>query len=192
MQLADRVPAVNRWALRPGDGTLANEAGSEDVMAKPMTHTPRTERREARRVVAEAQRAEKEARKLAKMLSLEARANFEAKTAGAHRGLLAARSDLRVRPRRAKRMARKATAQLERASIVATESGDIRRRALAEADAKKRAKTIKRRLAQAKQANKMAKFVALHTVVASVATPTDDELAKKRVKQVRRSASKAF
>jgi hypothetical protein len=89
-------------------------------------------------------------------------------------------------------MARKAAAQLERASIVATASGDIRRRALAEADAKKRAKTIKRRLAQAKQANKMAKFVALHTVVASVATPTDDELAKKRVKRMRRSASKAF
>lgn len=159
-------------------------------MAKTKTRTPRTERREARKAVAEARRADKEARKLAKTLSLEARAKFQAKTAGPHDEIRAARNDVRVRPARAKRTARKAAAQLERASIVATASGDARRRALAQSDAKKRAKTIKQRNAQAKQANKMAKFVALRTVMASVATPTDEKLAEKRVKQVRRRASK--
>jgi hypothetical protein len=159
-------------------------------MANTKTRTPRTERREARKAVAEAKRADKQARKLAKTLSLEAREKFQAKTAGAHDGIRAARDEVRVRPERAKRMARKAAAQLERASIVATSSGDARRRALAETDAKKRAKTIKQRNAQAKQANKMVKRIALHTVVTSVTTPTDKEHVEHRVKQARRRTSK--
>jgi len=141
--------------------------------------------------VGSAKRADKQARKLAKTLSLEARAKFEARTAGAHDDVRAARGEVRARPMRARRMARRAARQLEHASIVATTSGDARRRALAEADAKKRAKTIKQRNAQAKQAGKMAKFVALHTVTASVTTPSDTEVAEKQVKQARRRARTA-
>lgn len=155
-------------------------------MAKQKTDTARVERREARKALAEARRARKEARKLAKTLSRDARARFEAVTAPALAEISAARGDLGVSPRRAKRMARKAAARLEKASIKATASGDAQRRALADRDAKKRAKTIKHRRAQAKQAQKMAKFVALHTIVESVTTPTDKEQVKADVKRLMR------
>ena len=134
--------------------------------------------------MAEAKRADKEARKLAKTLSPDGRAAFEATTAPSLASIRSAREERRARPRRAERMARRAAAQLELASIRATASGDAERWALAERDAKKRAKTIKRRRAQAKQANKMAKFVALHAVVASVTTPTDQEQTEKKLKRV--------
>ena len=166
-------------------------------MAKPKTGTERSQRREAGRAVAEAKRADREARKLAKMLSRDARVNLEAIAASAHDEIRMARRDLDARPRRARRMARKAAARLERASVRATASGDTAERALAKSNVKKRAKTIKRRRAQAKQAQKMAKFVAFHTIAASITTPTDEERADdeephtKDLKRVRRRAKPA-
>ena len=160
-------------------------------MAKAKTDRERTERREAREAVVEAKRADKESRKLAKTLSPDARAAFEANTAPALASIRAAREERGARPRRAEWMARRAAAQLELASIRATASSDAERWALAQRDANKRAKTIKRRRAQAKRANKMAKFVALHAVVASVTTPTDQEHAEKKMKRVRRRARSA-
>ena len=139
-------------------------------MAKRTTETERADRREAGRAVADAKRADKKARKLAKTLSHDARASLEAITASTHAEIRAAHNDLGKRPRHARRMARKAAARLEEASVRVSASGDVARRALADADAKKRAKTIKRRRTQARQAQKMAKFIALHTVVASITT----------------------
>lgn len=155
-------------------------------MANTKTDRERAERRKARKAVAEAKRAEKESRKLAKTLSSEARTRFEATTAPDLASIREARRERGARPRRAERMARRAAARLERASIIAAASGDAERRALAERDAKRRAKTIKRRRAQAKQAQKMAKFVALHAIVESVTTPTDEEVAEKKSKRLRR------
>jgi hypothetical protein len=160
----------------------------EGVMARPKTDVDRLERREAGRVVAEAKRADREARKLAKTLSRDARASLEAITASAHEEIRAARDELDVRPRRARRTARRAASRLENASLLVAASGDAERHALAESDAKKRAKTIKRRRAQAKQAQKMAKFVAFHTIAASIATPTDQEQTEKGLKRLRRRA----
>jgi hypothetical protein len=160
-------------------------------MAKTKTDRERTERREAREAVAEAKRADKESRKLAKTLSPDARATFEAATAPTMASIRQARHERGAHPWRARRMARKAAAELEQASIRATASGDAERWALAERDAKNRAKTIKRRRRQAKQANKMAKFVALHAVVASVTTPTEQERTEKQLKRARRRARSA-
>ena len=64
-----------------------------------------------------------------------------------------------------------------------TASGDAQRKALADSDAKKRAKTIKRRRKQAEQARKMADFVALHVITASITTPTDKEQAEADLKR---------
>ena len=64
-----------------------------------------------------------------------------------------------------------------------TASGDARRKALADSDAKKRAKTIKRRRVQAQQARKMAKSAAVRTIMASLTTPTDREQAEADLKR---------
>ena len=150
------------------------------------TEVQRDDRREARRAVAEAKRAGREARKLAKTLSRDARASLEAITASAQEDVRAARRDLDANPQRAKRTARRAAGRLELASVRATTSGDAQRKALEDSDAKRRAKTIKRRRVQAKRARKMAEFVAFHTVAASITTPTDREQAEDDLKRFRR------
>jgi hypothetical protein len=164
------------------------ETGLEGEMARPRTETERADRREAREAVREARRATKESRKLATSLTGRNRLRMEVLTDVAQALTRAAERDVNERPRRARRMARKAAARLEKASVRATASGDAARRALAERDTKKRAKTIKRRRAQAKQAQKMAKFVAFHTIAASIATPTDQEQTEKDLKRLRRRA----
>ena len=158
-------------------------------MANTKARWERAERRGARTAVAEARRADREASKLAKTLSPEARARFEATTAPASAAIREARQDRRDRPRRAERTASRAAAELELASIRATASGDAERHALAQRNAKKRAKTIKHRRAQAKRAHKMARFVALHAVVESVTTPTDQKRTEKKLKRARRARS---
>ena len=158
-------------------------------MATVKTRTPRQERRDARSAVAAARAAEKETKKLAKTLKGENRARFASTTAPARELTRVAEAELRERPWRAARLARRASARLEKASIRATSSGDARRRALDREradDAKARAKTIKRRRGQAKFAQKMAKFVALHTIAASITTPTDAEQQKKDRANARR------
>jgi hypothetical protein len=159
-------------------------------MAKSKIETERARRREAAEAVAAAKRADKEARKLATSLHGKNRIRLEVVDDVARALTRAAKRDVRARPRRAKRLARVAAARLEKASIRATASGDAAKRALAETDAKRRAKTIKRRRAQARQAQKMAKFVAFHTIAASVTTPTDEERTKKDLKRVRRGAKR--
>ncbi|MFD4422497.1 hypothetical protein ACFWN7_13490 [Agromyces sp. NPDC058484] len=151
--------------------------------------TDRDERRQARTAVAAARKAGKESKKLAKTLKGENRARFELTTAGARELTRAAKAERRERPWRATRLARTASARLEKASIRATSSGDARRRALEREranDAKGRAKTIKRRRAQAKYAKKMARFVAVHTIAASITTPTDEEQQEKDLERARR------
>ncbi len=153
------------------------------------TRTPRQERRDARSAVAAARAAEKETKKLAKTLKGENRSRFESTTVGARELTRVAEAELRDRPWLAARMARRASARLETASIRATSSGDARRRALDREradDAKARAKTIKRRRGQAKFAKKMARFVAVHTIAASITTPTDAEQQKQDRKNARR------
>ena len=95
-------------------------------MAKRNTDAERIERREAGKAVAEAKRVGKEAAKLAKTLSLDARSSLEAVAASADAEVREARSALGVRPRRAKRVAQKAAARLRKASVLAT--GSRRRR----------------------------------------------------------------
>ncbi|HET6671841.1 MAG TPA: hypothetical protein VFG92_00560 [Agromyces sp.] len=158
-------------------------------MATVKARTPRDERREARSAVAAARAAEKESKKLAKTLKGENRTRFESMTAGARELTRVAEAEVRERPWHAARMARRASARLEKASIRATSSGDARRRALQHEradDAKARAKTIKHRRNQAKFAKKMAKFVAVRTIAASVTTPTDAEQRKQDRKNARR------
>jgi threonine aldolase len=164
-------------------------------MARARTETERVDRREAGKAVAEAKRAGKEARKLAKTLSHDARASLEAVAASAQAQVRAADHERKASPRHAKRMAQRAAAKLERASVRVVGPGGTANRALAEADAKKRAKkrakTIKRHRAQVKQAHKMAKFIAFHTIAASVVTPTDEERTEEDLKRVRRRAENA-
>ena len=145
------------------------------------------ERRQARRAVAEATRAGVDARKLAKELKGRRRARFEAVAAASDERTRAAKAEIDSRPRRARRLAERAAAALQVASINATATGAARRRALAEVDPKERAKTVKRRQAQAKQAKKMAAFVAAHTIAASITTPTDKEQRKADQKQAKRA-----
>ncbi len=147
------------------------------------TDLRRDDRREARTAVAEAKRAAKEATKLAKTLSRDARAHLEALTASSRADVRAARKDLDEHPRRARRTAKHAAARLEIASLRVTASGEVQRKALADSDAKKRAKTIKRRRKQAKQARKMADFVAFHVITASITPPTDKEQAEADLKR---------
>lgn len=150
------------------------------------TEVQRDDRREARKAVAEAKRAGREAAKLAKTLSRDARASLEALTASAQEDVRGARRELDVNPQRAKRTAKRAAARLELASVRATTSGDAQRKALEDSDAKRRAKTIKRRRVQAKQARKMAEFVAFHVIAASITAPTDREQAEADLKRVQR------
>ena len=164
------------------------------------TPTARDQRRDAKKAVADAGRAAKEAKKLEKSLKGANRARFEAVAAAALADVERARADVGTRPLRAARAARTVTARLEKASIRATASGDARRRDLAKSaeqeakgkkDTKARAKAIKRRRAQSKMANKMAKKVALRSLITSVATPTDAEQRKKDRKLVRRLLKRA-
>jgi hypothetical protein len=155
-------------------------------MANRISDAKRVERREAGRAVAEAERAGREAEKLAAILSRDARAGFEAVMASARADVREARDLLDIRPMRAKWLARRAEARLERASVRITASGDAERRALEDAVAKKRAKTIKRRRVQMQQVRKMAQFVAVHTIAASVMTPSDAALATHDLKLARR------
>ena len=155
------------------------------------TEVQRDDRREARKAVAQAKRAGKEAGKLSKTLSRDARASLEAVTASAQDDVRAARRELDTNPQRAKRTAKRAAARLELASVRATTSGDAQRKALEDSDEKRRAKTIKQRRVQAKQARKMAEFVALHVVVASITTPTDREQAEADQKRLRRLGDRA-
>ncbi|MBT2500180.1 hypothetical protein J7E25_13890 [Agromyces sp. ISL-38] len=152
-------------------------------MTRPKTDTERADRRAASEAVDEAKRAAKETRKLAKTLSRDAGASLAAIETSARAELREAKSEIDARPRRAERTARKVAARLEDASMRMTPYAE---RALAEADAKRRAKTIKRHRAQAKQVQKMAKFVALHAIVASVVTPTEEEQRKADEKRRRR------
>ena len=153
-------------------------AGATTTRRRSPTDAERDERRAARKAVAEARRASREAEKLAKTLSRDARASLEALTATARTDVRTAKRQLAADPRRAKSTAKRAAARLELASLRVTASGDAERTALANSNAKKRAKTIKRRRKQAEQARKMAEFVALHTILASVTTPTDREQAE--------------
>jgi hypothetical protein len=157
-------------------------------MARAKTDTDRVDRREAGKAVAEAKRAGKETRKLAKTLSHDARASLEAVTASARAQVRVADHERKASPRHAKRMARRAAAKLERASVRVAGTGDTANLELAKSEAKKRANTIKRRRAQAKQAQKMAKFIAFHTIAASITTPTDEERTEKDLKRLRRRA----
>jgi hypothetical protein len=162
----------------------------------------RDAKKDAKKALAEAGRAAKEAKKLRKGLKDAGRTRFQTAEAAALADLERARADIDLRPGRAARTARAATARLERASIRATSSGGARRRDLAKSareakddkDAKSRAKTakktIKRRRAQSKMANKMAKKLALRNIVTSVVTPTDAESREKDVKMLRRLAKR--
>lgn len=155
-------------------------------MTKPKTDTERADRRAAGKAVAEAKRAAKATRKLAKTLSRDAGASLTAIEASARAEIREAKREVGVRPRRAERTARKVAARLENASMRMTPYADAGERASAEADAKRRAKTIKRRRAQAKQVQKMARFAALHALVASVVTPTEEDERKTDAKRRRR------
>jgi len=98
----------------------------------------------------------------------------------------AAERDVGEHPRRARRLARVASTKLEKASVRATASVDAARRAVAERDAKQRAKTIRRRRAHEEQVLKMAEYIVLHTVVASVTAPTDRARAESDLNRFRR------
>lgn len=149
-------------------------------MTRPKTDTERADRRAAGKALAEAKRAAKETRKLAKTLSRDAGATLAAVEASVRAEIREAKREVGVRPRRAERMAKNVSARLEGASMRMTPYAD------AATDAKRRAKTIKRHLEQAKQVRKMAKFVALHAIVTSVVTPTDEQQRKADEKRRRR------
>jgi len=146
----------------------------------------RSERREAGRGVAKARRAARESEKLATSLEGKNRTRLEVITRVARKLTRAAARDVREHPRRASRLARVASTKLEQASVRATASVDAARRAGAESDAKQRAKTIKRRRAQEERILKMAEYVVLHTVVASVTAPTDRKRAASDFKHFQR------
>ncbi|WP_232499180.1 hypothetical protein [Agromyces humatus] len=104
--------------------------------------------------------------------------NLEVLIATARADVRTARKELHDNPRRARRTAKRAAARLESASLQVTASGDARRKALADSDAKNRAKTIKRRRVQAERARKMARTAAFRTIVSSIAIPTDRDQAE--------------
>jgi hypothetical protein len=173
----------------------------EPTMSKPPTRTNRDERREAGAAVAEAKRAGRQAAKLAKTLSSDARSKFEAVTASAQADVREARNELDANPGRAKRRARRAATRLEKAAVRATPARPQARKSLAKVDAKSKskakaeakasAKTIRRGRVQSKQARGMAKSSALRTILASVMTPTDAERRKKDAKRLRRRVTQA-
>ena len=154
----------------------------------------RTERAAAKRAIAQSKRAESEVRRLAKELPKgTSRAWLERAVADARADRRDAEAERRVAPRRAARRADAAVAGLERATRI---SG-VRRgneppplAGLLDADArvKARAKVIKRRRTQAKQAQKMARAVARATIIAAVTTPSDEERREDRRRAGRRRA----
>lgn len=146
----------------------------------------RHERREAARAVAEARRGAKESEKLATSLEGRNRTRLEVIIGVARKLSRAAQRDVREHPRRASRLARVASTKLDRASVRAIASVDAARRAVAEREAKRRAKTIRRRRAHEEQVLKMAEYIVLHTVVASVTAPTDRVRAESDLKRFRR------
>jgi hypothetical protein len=161
------------------------------------TTTERDDRRQAKSAIRAARKAEREAGKLARQLPKGGpRAKFEAIVADAATTRRAAEADRDAAPRRAARRAARASAKLERASLRMGPSGSVgKARATpkdtdAESRAKARAKTLKRRRKQAQQVQKMAKSVALRTVVQSVTTPTEKERAKRDMKLLQRRAKR--
>ena len=148
-----RRQPVGVWAL-PVEHW--RETGLEGEMARPRTETERADRREAREAVREARRATKESRKLATSLSGRNRLRMEVLTDVAQALTRAAERDVNERPRRARRMARKAAAQLEKASVRATASGDAARQALAKT-MRRSARRPSNGVAPRRTAQKMAK-----------------------------------
>ena len=159
-----------------------------------MAAATRTGRAEAKRAIARSKRAETEVRHLAKELPKgPSRTFLERAAADAKAERKAAAAERRSAPRRAARRAESAMAGLERATRMSGARRGKERPPLstlldADERAKARATLIKRRRAQAKQAQKMAKTVARATIVAAVTTPSDDERRKDR-RQDRQRAS---
>lgn len=145
-----------------------------------MSAATRTERATAKRAIAQSKRAESEVRRLAKELPRgTSRAWLERAVADARTGRKAAEAERRAAPRRAARRADAAVAGLERATRISglrrgNEQPPLAGLLDADARVKARAKVIKRRRAQAKQAQKMAKAVARGTIIAAVTTPSDE------------------
>ena len=161
------------------------------------TTTQRDDRKRAKAAIRAARKAEKEAHTFAKQLPKGApRAKFEAIVADAATARRAAEAGRGDDPRGAARLAARASAKLERASLRMGPGGDVGRTKAtakgtdAKAQAKARAKTLKRRRKQAQYVQKMAKSVAVRTVVQSITTPTDQEQAKKDRKRIRRRAKR--
>jgi hypothetical protein len=151
-----------------------------------MARGTRTERATAKRAIAQSKRAESEVRRLAKELPRgTSRAWLERAIADARADRRAAEAERRVAPRRAARRADAAVAGLERATRISglrrgNEQPPLAGLLDADARVKDRARVIKRRRTQAKQAQKMARAVARATIIASVTTPSDDERRKDR------------
>lgn len=137
----------------------------------------RDRRERAALAVIEAKRAELETQKLARRLSSAARAELQQVAASVHEEILRAGRDIRRRPGRARRRAGRAEARLARASLATPTGGRCdgdRRAGASGADAAKaRSKLIKRRRAEAKQAQQMAKIVAAQMAVAAAVTSAD-------------------
>jgi len=149
----------------------------------------RDRRERAALAVTEAKRAERETQKLARRLSSAARAELQQVAVSVHEEILRAGRDIQRRPGRARRRAGRAAARLTSFATPGAVRGDSDRRAgVSRADvsgadaAKARSKLIKRRRAEAKQAQQMAKIVAAQMAVAAVVTPTDAEHREHEVK----------
>ena len=161
-----------------------------------MAAAMRTERAAARHAIAQSKRAESEVRRLAKELPKGTpRAWLERAVADALADRKAAEAERRVAPRRAASRADAAVARLERATRISglrrgNEQPPLAGLLDADERAKARARLIKRRRAQAKQAQKMAKTVARGTIIAAVTTPTDDERRQDRQQDRRQAANR--
>ncbi|WP_127792043.1 hypothetical protein [Agromyces sp. LHK192] len=157
-----------------------------------MTKRMKRERRVAKDAIAAAKAARKEARRLAGSLptGTPRRARIERVAEQAGAALRIARSERRRDPRRAFSLASLTALRLERSARGGTAarvgrvpirrgrpvSMEDRLDALERTEA--RAKLIKRRRKQFDQAQKMAKFAAVHTIGQAITAPTDEERAE--------------
>ena len=166
-------------------------------MAK--TTTPRDERRRAKAAISAAKAAEKEAKRLAKELPKgSARTRVHLLVAATRAVRRAAKADRKRAPVRAAKSAERATSVLDQMAmrlVPGAEHLDVRaeRRADAAANAKRRAKLLKRRRKQAKKIQGWAKSIAARTTVQSITTPTDAERTnayRARLRRARREDSR--
>ncbi|GAA2030359.1 hypothetical protein GCM10009819_12560 [Agromyces tropicus] len=148
----------------------------------PKSGTDREARRAASKAVKQAERAQKQARKLASSLPEPARSKLGRAATAERRRIVILKRDADRMPFAVRRAAKRSSSRLER---VAVRYGSAGGRASSAGSSRRgsSAKAIERQRTQVEQPSKMAILSGVRTIFTTITTPTDQERARKTAKE---------